>query len=531
MSTKYGTNNHNSKRNATGRSTSDRNNTTSISSRKSPVPRMKKQRRVHPAVKAFFLTLAIVVGVGMVIVLCISLPRYLKAHKTEEFSLSSFVEAIPETLTENNGISLPDNAEEPTEAESKYDDLRNYPDYLAENNIFFKDAHKEGEVTLGFTGDVLLDDEYAVMAALIQRGNNLESSITPDTLKTMNDMDIMVINNEFPFTEGGTRQADKQYTFRADYSTAPYLQQMGVDAAILANNHVFDFGEQGLLDTLKTMDDLGIQPLGAGRNITEAMTPTYYIVNDIKIALIAATDIERLDYPDTRAATEDSAGVLRSWNNNEQLVEIIKNARENADFVIVCIHWGTGVLGSGSQIDMIYPLLVGAVPEEMAGQVKETLKQRTAELYHGHMAVGLVGVPVLAEWAARVGEADFVYGMLKQPDYPGYLNMISNGATGTWESWDGDRSRFHNCYNGIGSWFYQALGGIIADEPGYRHVTINPQRPEGLEWVKVTKETPYGTIRVEWDSKSMDVWIPSGVTATCLGSEIGAGKHHFEVNF
>lgn len=340
MSTKYSTNNHNSKRNVIGRSTSDRNNTTSITPRKASVPRTKKQRRVHPAVKAFFLTLAIVVGVGMVIVLCISLPRYLKAHKTEEFSLCSFVEAIPETLTEDNGISLPDN-EEPAEAESKYDDLRNYPDYLAENNIFFKDAHKEGEVTLGFTGDVLFDDEYAVMAALIQRGNDLELSITPDTLKAMNDMDIMVINNEFPFTEGGTRQADKQYTFRADYSTAPYLQQMGVDAAILANNHVFDFGEQGLLDTLKTMDDLGIQPLGAGRNITEAMTPTYYIVNDIKIALIAATDIERLDYPDTKAATEDSAGVLRSWNNNEQLVEIIKNARENADFVIVCIHWGT----------------------------------------------------------------------------------------------------------------------------------------------------------------------------------------------
>lgn len=194
-------------------------------------------------------------------------------------------------------------------------------------------------------------------------------------------------------------------------------------------------------------------------------------------------------------------------------------------------HPETGLMGTGSQIDMIYPLLVGAVPEEMVAQIKETLKKRTAELYHGHLAVGLVGVPVLAEWAAREGEADFVYGMLKQPGYPGYLNMISNGATGTWESWDGDRSRFHNCYNGIGSWFYQALGGIIADEPGYRHVTINPQRPEGLEWVKVTKETPYGTIRVEWDSKSMDVWIPSGVTATCLGSEIGAGKYHFEVNF
>ena len=271
--------------------------------------------------------------------MCISLPRYFKSHRPEEITLKSFVEAIPETLTEGSDHDVIEGVT--SEAVSRYDELRNMPDYLAENNIYFKDAINEDEVSLGFVGDILFDDEYAVMAALIQRGDNLTASISEDTLEAMNSVDLMVVNNEFPFTEGGVRNPEKQYTFRADYYTADYLTQMGADAAIVANNHVMDFGEEGLLDTLRTLDEKKIKPLGAGRNLSEAITPTYFIINDIKIALIAATDIERLDYPDTKAATETSPGVFRTWNNNDQLCSVISEAKANSDFVIVCIHWGT----------------------------------------------------------------------------------------------------------------------------------------------------------------------------------------------
>ena len=72
--------------------------------------------------------------------------------------------------------------------------------------------------------------------------------------------------------------------------------------------------------------------------------------------------------------------------------------------------------------------------------------------------------------------------MLKQRGYPGYLHMIDHGATATWEYWSGERSRVHNCYNGIGTWFYQALGGLRTDSshPGYEHVFIDPQIPEDV---------------------------------------------------
>jgi len=171
-----------------------------------------------------------------------------------------------------------------------------------------------------------------------------------------------------------------------------------------------------------------------------------------------------------------------------------------------------GIYASGSQIDLVYPLLVGVVPQEIEQQVVQTLKERTATLYNGHLATGLVGIPVLTEWATKAGECDWLYGMLKQHGYPGYLYMLDNGATGVWEHWNGERSRLHNCFNGIGSWFYEALGGIVALEPGYRRVRIAPQMPAGLDWVKVTQPTPYGSITVERKGTEVNYTVPVGVT-------------------
>ena len=218
--------------------------------------------------------------------------------------------------------------------------------------------------------------------------------------------------------------------------------------------------------------------------------------------------------------------------------------------------------------------------------------------YRDHIAVGLVGLPVFTEWCIRERKADLMATLLRQEDYPGYLYMIEHsklemdnlaGAddnsqfsipnslktnssafsdpsrvtetkdekrlphsdnfqfsilnsqfTTTWESWDcgrpgkEDRSRVHNCYNGIGLWFYQALAGIrpALQRPGYWHFFIDPQPVEGVEWVRATKHTPYGTIRVEIGDGEIKVVIPEGTTATLFPGTpkeqtLGSGEHVF----
>ncbi|HPA87102.1 MAG TPA: family 78 glycoside hydrolase catalytic domain [Bacteroidales bacterium] len=158
------------------------------------------------------------------------------------------------------------------------------------------------------------------------------------------------------------------------------------------------------------------------------------------------------------------------------------------------------IYASGSQIDLAYPLLSGVVPDSLAGKVREQLYRVILEDNGGHIACGLVGVPVFTEWAVKSREPELMHTILTRKDYPGYLYMLENGATTTWEHWNGARSRIHNCYNGTGSWFYQGPGGIQTDpqDPGYKTIIIDPQIPEGLTWADVSKETPYGTLNVSW---------------------------------
>ena len=197
----------------------------------------------------------------------------------------------------------------------------------------------------------------------------------------------------------------------------------------------------------------------------------------------------------------------------------------------------TSIYSTGTQIDMIYPMLVGATPESCQEAVRAALFRETEERFKGHIATGLVGIPVITQWATENGEAEFMYGMLKKREYPGYLYMIDNKAYTTWEHWNGRRSHIHNCYNGIGSWFYQALAGIRPDDkqPGYRHMYIRPQHVDGIDWVKASKNTPYGEVSVAWKKENgafvLDVEIPVGSSATvCMpdgsvGIVLTSGRH------
>ena len=176
------------------------------------------------------------------------------------------------------------------------------------------------------------------------------------------------------------------------------------------------------------------------------------------------------------------------------------------------------IYGSGIQVDLTFPLLAGIVPENLKESITAKLRDVIVKDHNGHIATGLVGIPVFTEWSTINREAGLMYSMLKKREYPGYLYMIDNGATTTWEHWNGARSRIHNCYNGIGSWFYQSVGGIKKDEdiPAYNRIIIDPDIPEGITWAKTTKETPYGAVKVNWTLEkgvfSMNITIPTGCT-------------------
>lgn len=303
--------------------------------------RKQKRRRRSNFIRPFFITLMIVVAVGLTAIfsfLWIIEPA--RTRTTSHFQLTR--EKIDYGNMDSEAVQTneQEQIEEILNVNDKYTDILNDPDYMVANNIYAKDANDPSLVSIAFAGDILFDSNYAVMSKLLANGGDISAGVDPALINEMRSVDIMVLNNEFPYSDRGEPTPEKKFTFRARPQTVSYLGDMGVDLVSLANNHAYDFGENAFFDTMETLEGAGIAYMGAGRNLEEARRPVYYIINNIKIAFVAATQIERLDNPDTRGATESSAGVFRCWNG-DNLLETVREAKENSDFVIAFLHWGT----------------------------------------------------------------------------------------------------------------------------------------------------------------------------------------------
>ena len=197
--------------------------------------------------------------------------------------------------------------------------------------------NKNKEITLSFVGDVSLADNFDIMPKYDERGNGIYGILSKDIVNIMNNADIMVANNEFTISNRGAPMQNKYYTFRANPNRVSIYKEMGIDLVTLANNHVYDFGEDAFLDTLDTLNSNDIPYVGAGRNLEEATRPYYFIIGGYKVAFVNATRAEKFIL--TPEATATTGGVLRAYDP-AKFKEVIKNVKENSDYVIALIHWG-----------------------------------------------------------------------------------------------------------------------------------------------------------------------------------------------
>ncbi len=247
---------------------------------------------------------------------------------------------IPEEPGETDG---PEIIEEAEEAEPEPPSFEGYilgENDVSGNGVYLKSVKEEGKVKIVFAGDINFDDRYANMNTLRSRGQGIFGCIGESLIERSNDADIFMINNEFPYSSRGTPTAGKKFTFRAKPETVQFMKDLGADIVSLANNHAYDHGPEALLDTFDTLDEAGIPYVGAGHNIEEAMKPVYFIAGGMKTAFVSATQIERSLPPDTKEATETEPGVLRTLDP-AKFLEVIKEAKENSDFVIAYVHWGS----------------------------------------------------------------------------------------------------------------------------------------------------------------------------------------------
>ncbi|MBO5617900.1 MAG: CapA family protein [Pseudobutyrivibrio sp.] len=207
------------------------------------------------------------------------------------------------------------------------------------DKTYVLDKQTDGDIVIDFTGDVSFADGIATTDFMDHQMNGIYDCFSEDLLDEMQSADILMINNEFAYTDRGTALAGKAYTFRANPSRVALMSDLGADIVSVANNHVYDYDEIGLLDTLNTLSLAEMPYVGAGVNLEEAKKPAYFIIGGRKIAIVAATQIERtLNY--TKEATGVEPGVMKCLHP-EAFCETIREAKANADFVFVFPHWGT----------------------------------------------------------------------------------------------------------------------------------------------------------------------------------------------
>lgn len=195
----------------------------------------------------------------------------------------------------------------------------------------------EFDYTLCFSGDVCASDSAYTTAYWKSNGEDITKCIDETMVSHMQSADICFVNNEFPYSLRGSAIPYKDYTYRGNPENVKILKDLGVDIVSLANNHMFDYGEEALLDTLETLDNAGIKRVGAGKDLEEASSIYYYDLEGLKVAFISGTRVEWQML--TREAAENQPGVFRTVDPT-LLYERVKEAKENADYVVVYMHWG-----------------------------------------------------------------------------------------------------------------------------------------------------------------------------------------------
>ncbi|MHB8577327.1 MAG: CapA family protein [Dehalococcoidia bacterium] len=230
----------------------------------------------------------------------------------------------------------------------------------------------DGTATLDAVGDLML--ARGVAATVARNGPDWPFGRVADRL---HGADLRFGNLELALTDRGV-QAHKDYTFRAPPVAAQSLASAAFNVVDLANNHVLDFGGQGLLDTIAALGNAGVLHVGAGADAGSARAPIVVTVNGLRIAWLAYVNVPD-DSVTGFVARSLEAGTGRpgvAWGTADAIQRDVLAARQQADVVIVALHSGFEYTSepNGTQrglahaaIDAGAALVLGAHPHVLQG--------------------------------------------------------------------------------------------------------------------------------------------------------------------
>jgi Bacterial capsule synthesis protein PGA_cap len=198
-----------------------------------------------------------------------------------------------------------------------------------------------GDITLMAVGDILPHPSWQPLQIPTPK-------LFEGVVSTLFEANIVIGNLESPLTdksEPTSTKTDKSVTDKKNFvfkaesdDTAKGLRDAGFTVLTLANNHMLDFREEGLLDTLARLKTAGIKYAGAGGNRADADSPCVAGPDWAPFVIISASDV----VPKGFEAKADKAGIS-SMKDDNAFIKRVSQARAKYPkaVLVLSLHWGT----------------------------------------------------------------------------------------------------------------------------------------------------------------------------------------------
>ena len=164
------------------------------------------------------------------------------------------------------------------------------------------------------------------------------------------------------------------------------------------------------------------------------------------------------------------------------------------------------------------------------------VRKRLVEAVHemdDKIDFGIIGSRTVFRQLCEAGAVDLAWKLILRPDFPSYLNMVSQDVNTLMETFNGNCSHNHIMFGDVGAWAYEYLAGIRVGSGGASTelpIVVRPFAPKGLNHVKASVELVEGRVVVEWTKKQgrfmLSLDIPNGVNATIVMPDGKARSAH-----
>ncbi len=229
---------------------------------------------------------------------------------------------------------------------------------------------------------------------------------------------------------------------------------------------------------------------------------------------------------------------------NKKFLTIKRNTHEGDGGIL---YPDSTFYGNNTCTANLLPLTFGMIDSTyVKEQVEKNILKNIITDNKGRISCGVIGVQWVMHALTDMKRSDVAWLLATNKAYPSWGYMAENGATTTWELWNGNtaspkmNSGNHVMLLGdLVSWIYQDLGGINSDseKPGYKHIILKPDfSVDEIDDINSSYKCIYGKIVSRWKKVNgnliWDVEIPANTTATLYmpdgtTKEIGSGKYSF----